>query len=107
VTAGLDDFVWTTYSLFDAFFDNRLSVDHHYKQRRRGFAQDPLLRGLRDANRPTYSRKLYFVKAVQSCLSLVFKEWRTLVRQLEKEIKRYLGNFCALLDAFQSSNPPL
>jgi len=88
---GLDENVCSNYSFVDSFFDNELGVEHMCNKktnRRAGITPDPLLGSRQDANIPRYRRDVYFLVALDNCLSHVCHEWTRICELLENEAKR-------------------
>jgi hypothetical protein len=86
VVTGIDDWVWTAYGVFDAYFRSKRSVEEYHQMRTSTSRLDPIAAGKMDLNRPMWLPREYFFKVFEIRIIEVPTEWNTILDRLNRRL---------------------
>jgi hypothetical protein len=86
---GFDESHWVAYAFDDADPDNGEWEDRDFSYE--GFIEDPIALWELEANRPIWNPRQYFLLVMQSRITRVLKNWKSIVGPIRQSINSYVS----------------
>jgi hypothetical protein len=88
---GIDDYVWTTYGIFDSYFESKdTAVSYHKMRSSRTLWIDPLAAGQLPFRNLVCTPREYYFKVFEIRMRRVLREWQVILDKIEEDTTRYV-----------------
>lgn len=97
VICGSDEQQWIAYAFLDCYFNTEGPLDQEFSYDE--IQEDPIawtcefdgaFASLVDANNPIWNPREYFLAILENQMARVVKEWKYVVRQLQRSVKQFV-----------------